>query len=159
MEKIMKYFWPVTIAVAICFIVGIISSRFQSEALVTWYPYLEKPAITPPAYVFPIAWSIIYLCMGASLGLAWYLPERLFKPVFRLFTLQLILNFSWSLFFFALHSPLAGFINILLLDAIIIAYIVKTSKVKAVSAWLFAPYLVWLAFATYLNGYIMVANW
>lgn len=158
MEKIMKYFWPVMIAVAICFIVGAISSRFQHNALIEWYPYLNKPSVTPPDFVFPIAWSIIYLCMGTSIGLAWYTPKREFKPIMKLFVLQLLLNFTWSILFFTLHSPIAGFINLIVLDAVTIMYIKKASSVNKASAWLFAPYILWLAFATYLNGYIMFAN-
>ncbi len=158
MEKIMKYFWPIAISVVICLIVGAISGHFQSNALIEWYPYLQKSSLTPPDFVFPIAWSIIYLCMGASIGLAWYAPEKEFKPIAKLFVVQLLLNFLWSLLFFTMQSPVAGFLDILVLDAVVIIYIVKSYKTNRASALLFVPYIAWLIFATYLNGYIMIAN-
>ena len=157
-ESMMRYFWPIAIAVAICYLVGYVSSLFQQEALIMWYPTLVKPAITPPDWVFPIAWGFIYLCMGVSIALVWYKPEKVFKPVLRLFAIQLLLNFIWSFLFFTMHSPALGFIDIIALDVTIILYTVEVYKLNKFSSWLFAPYIIWLAFATYLNGYIMLAN-
>jgi tryptophan-rich sensory protein len=155
---IMKYFGPTVIAVAICYLVGYISSLLQQESLAMWYPMLTKPAITPPDWVFPIAWSIIYLCMGISIALMWYKPETVFKPIIRLFAIQLLLNFAWSFLFFSLHSPAAAFIDIIALDVIVILYITKSYNLCKGSALLFVPYIAWLMFATYLNGFIMLAN-
>ncbi|MBQ7998189.1 MAG: tryptophan-rich sensory protein, partial [Bacteroidales bacterium] len=61
--------------------------------------------------------------------------------------------------FFTLRSPLLGMIDILALDAAVLIYTIKTYRTSRVSAWLFVPYLAWLVIATYLNGYIMIANW
>ena len=157
-NSMMRYFWPIVIAVTICYITGYVSSLFQQEALIMWYPTLYKPAITPPDWVFPIAWSFIYLCMGVSIALVWYKPEKVFKPILRIFAIQLLLNFIWSFLFFTMHSPSLGFIDIIALDVAVILYIAGVYKIKKISAWLFAPYIIWLAFATYLNGYIVLAN-
>lgn len=51
----------IIVPVVICFVVGFTASYFQKDAIANWYPYLNKPALTPPNIVFPIAWSIIYL--------------------------------------------------------------------------------------------------
>ena len=60
--------------------------------------------------------------------------------------------------FFYLRSPLSGFINILLLDIVVLFYILTVHRINRLSAWLFIPYILWLAFATYLNAYILIYN-
>lgn len=154
MRKVLSFVIPV----AVCFLVGLTASYFQSDAIKNWYPTLIKPALTPPNIVFPIAWSIIYLCMGISIGLiinSMTAPKRYF---IRVFVFQLFFNFTWSIGFFYLENPLIGFINILLLDIFVINYTLKSYPVNKTSSILFFPYVVWLLFATYLNGYILLYN-
>lgn len=154
MRKVLSFVIPV----AVCFLVGLTASYFQSDAIKNWYPTLIKPALTPPNIVFPIAWSIIYLCMGISIGLiinSMTAPKRYF---IRTFVFQLFFNFTWSIGFFYLENPLIGFINILLLDIFVINYTLKSYPVNKASSILFFPYVVWLLFATYLNGYILMYN-
>lgn len=154
----MKKFLSIVIAIAICFGVGFSAHYFQADALASWYPFLEKPSITPPDSVFPIAWGFIYLCMGISIGLIWDKPTYVrFIPLW-IFIGQLFLNFMWSILFFAMQSPMLGFFDILLLDIMAVLYTMQVYNVNRLSAWLFAPYLLWLAFATYLNAYILIAN-
>lgn len=59
----------IIIPILVCFLVGLSASYFQADAIKNWYPTLIKPVVTPPNIVFPIAWSIIYVCMGLSIGL------------------------------------------------------------------------------------------
>jgi tryptophan-rich sensory protein len=67
-------------------------------------------------------------------------------------------NFTWSIGFFYFQNPLIGFLNIILLDIFVINYTLKSYPVNKVSSLLFIPYLIWLLFATYLNGYILMYN-
>ena len=60
MKKTPYYLIPVLV----CFLLGFIAGRIQSDAIENWYPLLDKPALTPPNIAFPIAWSVIYLCIG-----------------------------------------------------------------------------------------------
>lgn len=154
----MKKAIPILIAILVCFGVGCTASYFQSESILNWYPTLNKPSFTPPNIAFPIAWSIIYLCMGISIGLLWNVQVVRRQIIIKLFGLQLLFNFTWSIFFFYFQSPLLGFSNILLLDMFVIYYMIESYPVKKWSAWLFIPYILWLLFATYLNGYILVYN-
>ena len=154
----MKKILSIVIAIAICFGVGYTARYFQSDALSSWYPFLEKPYITPPNEVFPIAWGIIYLCMGLSIGLIWdrsiyvrFVPQWLFIG-------QLFLNFMWSILFFTMQSPMLGFFDILLLDIVVVLYTIQVYPINRTSAWLFLPYILWLGFATFLNAYILIAN-
>jgi len=146
------------IPVLICFLVGFLAGQLQSESIETWYPYLNKPPLIPPNYVFPIAWNILYLCMGISVGLILNTPSPERSFLVRLFIVQLVVNFLWSVFFFYLQNPLLGLINIILLDILVFYYIIESYPRYKVSAILFIPYLLWIAFATYLNLYIYMNN-
>lgn len=151
MRKFLAYFLPVVIAIA----VGALGSYIQGEALVEWYPYIVKSPATPPAIVFPIAWGVLYILIGISAGTMLVKGDT---SVLRLWLLQLLLNFLWSVCFFALRSPFAGLLVILALDVTVFAYIVYTMGRRPAAAWLFVPYMLWLIFATYLNGYIYIHN-
>lgn len=107
---------PALVAVIICFSVGVMASYFQVDAIQTWYPFLNKPLLTPPNFIFPIVWSILYFCMGISIGLIWNTKHRKRKILRWLFSFQLLLNFTWSIYFFYFQNPFLGFIDILLLD-------------------------------------------
>lgn len=154
----MKKILSIIIAIAICFGVGLTARYFQADALVCWYPFLEKPAITPPDAMFPIAWGFIYLCMGISIGLIWDKPTYVrFAPMW-LFIWQLFFNFMWSILFFTMQSPMLGFFCIILLDISVVLYTMQVYHINRFSAWLFFPYIAWLTLATYLNAYILIAN-
>ena len=81
MKKIAAYLIPVLA----CFAVGISASFFQASSIAEWYPTLTKPTLTPPNIVFPIAWSVLYLCMGLSLGRL--IVRRQHKGIIRLWVL------------------------------------------------------------------------
>ncbi len=152
-----KKLW-IAVAIAVCFGVGYTARLFQEESLVTWYPLLDKPSVIPPNSVFPIAWGVIYVCMGVSVGLLQPLVGWRKGELLVLFVMQLVLNFLWSFTFFYMQNPLLGLINIVALAWVVVVYMIKSYRVSKVSSWLFVPYVLWLAFATYLNAYIYIAN-
>lgn len=154
----MKYFWSILISALVCFSVGITASYFQADSIDGWYQFLNKPSVTPPDYIFPIAWSIIYLCMGISFGIVWHLPPKRFNLLLGYFVLQLLLNFTWSILFFKLQNPALGFINIVALDMVVVLYALQAYRLNKTASFLFVPYILWLVLATYLNGYILVMN-
>lgn len=154
MRKVLNIIIPIVI----CFIVGFTASYFQSDSISSWYPTLIKPPLTPPNIMFPIAWTIIYLLMGLSIGLVLNTNNKGKKTSIVLFAVQLFFNFTWSIVFFYKQNLLIGFLNIVILDVLVINYIIKSRQINRVSSWLFIPYLLWLLFATYLNGYILFYN-
>ena len=154
----MRKILTILIPIIICFIIGLTASYFQQDAIKEWYPLLDKSNLTPPNIVFPIAWSIIYLCIGISIGIIYLSHSQKKNELAKLFGLQLFFNFAWSILFFYLENPLLGFIDILILDICVTVYIVKSYPVKKVSSALFWPYMIWIYFATYLNGYILLNN-
>lgn len=151
MKKFFAYSIPTVLALAI----GALGAYIQSPSITVWYPTLIKSSLTPPAVLFPIAWTILYILMGISLGA---MIAKGDMSLVRLWLVQLLVNFLWSVGFFALRSPLLGLIIILILDVLVFTYTIYAFSSHRVSAWLFVPYLLWLLFATYLTGYIYLHN-
>lgn len=154
----MKKFLAFLLPTLLCFLVGWVSAWIQTDALEEWYPYLIKSPVSPPAILFPIVWSALYIIIGISAGLVIATPSEQWHTTLLLWFIQLLLNFLWSFFFFALRSPLLALIDILLLLIVISLYAISASKISKGAAWLFVPYLCWVMFATYLNGYILIYN-
>ncbi|MCD7936459.1 MAG: tryptophan-rich sensory protein [Tannerellaceae bacterium] len=153
-RKLFTYLIPI----GVCFLLGFFSSYLQEDAVENWYPTLNRSMLTPPNWVFPLAWSFLYVCMGISIGMIWDSrdPSRIYFA--RLFFFQLIFNFGWSLLFFYLENPLLGFIDIVLLEMLIIFYAMRAWPRFKWSSYLFIPYILWVAFAAYLNFYILLSN-
>lgn len=154
MKKILPYLIPV----AICFILGFIASRLQTGAVDNWYPHLVKPSLTPPNWLFPIAWGVIYLLSGLSAGIIWDRAGAARKGILTLWGVQQFFNFTWSIAFFTMQNPLLGLVNIIILDILVLWYIIRTWPVSRAASVMFWPYMLWISFATYLNAYIFVMN-
>lgn len=154
----MKKAWDYILPTLLCFLLGGLVAWWQSDAIEEWYPLLIKPALTPPNAAFPIAWSIIYLCMGISAGLVITSAALSRRRVMTLWFFQLGFNVLWSILFFVFRSPLLGLIDIVILDILVVIYITQSARIRAGAAWLFVPYLLWILFATYLNAWILAAN-
>ena len=151
MKRFFNYLWPVLL----CFILGFAASKFQSKSMVEWYPTLVKSPLTPPNIAFPIAWSVLYLFIGLALG---RISGKGYKREVILWSVQMLLNFLWSIIFFTMRMPLLGFVDIILLDVVVMAFIYNVRNKDRVAFYLFIPYLIWLLFATYLNAYILFNN-
>ena len=116
-----------------------------------WYQGLIKSDLNPPGYVFGIVWPILYLLMAIT---AW----RTFEIIKNLFYVQLFLNAIWSWLFFSFHLPLISLIDIWLLIYINIKIILIVLKKDKLAGLLYAPYILWLLFASYLNLFIVINN-
>ena len=160
MEKCvsMKRLFPILIFVAICFFAGYLSRLLQAPSLETWYPGIVKSPLTPPAMAFPVVWAVLYLLMGVAAGILWGERSVYLRLLFTLFTMQLVLNVVWSFCFFYMQSPLMGLVTLLEMDMLALMFVAGCFVVCRVAGWLMVPYLVWLLFATYLNGYTAVYN-
>lgn len=103
-----------------------------------WYRTLAKPAWTPPDWVFPLGWALLYALIAVS---GWRVWERL----------QLALNAAWSAIFFGLKRPDWAFADVACLWLAILANILVFRQIDPLVAWLLLPYLGWVAFAGALN--------
>ncbi len=152
--------WKFIIAILLCESVGITSGLLASASNSLWFDSLNKPTWNPPAYLFGPVWTTLYLLMGISLGIIWShkAPELSKRSAYRLFALQLFLNFWWSLLFFKFHSPAFALLDIILMVVVIIANIFSFSRFSKPAAWLLVPYIAWVFFATLLNFAIWSLN-
>lgn len=149
----MKINWKVLIiSLIVVFAVGFLGSLFTSPNTGgDWYNSI-KPAITPPSFVFPVVWNILFFLIALSLYFAWTKSKKKEKPqIIWAFGVNLVLNVLWSVIFFHFKLPTIAFIEIILLWLSILWMILVTRKINKVSPWLLLPYLIWVAFATVLN--------
>ena len=121
------------------------------------YNYLVNPPLSPPSYLFPIVWSILYLLIGTS----YYIYRKNNNDdslTIKLYYIQLILNYLWSIIFFTLKLRTLAVIWIIVLAITIIYLMIRFYKEERTSFYLFIPYILWILFATYLNIGIVVLN-
>lgn len=139
--------------------VGALAGFLTKDSLANVYPLLEKSSLTPPGWVFPIVWMVLYLLMGIGMALveARGGPER--SRALSLFGIQLALNFGWSLLFFNSGAYLSALLCLIVLWVMILAMAGSFASVSRPAAWLQIPYLLWVAFAGYLNAAVWVLNW
>ena len=118
-----------------------------------WYEALEKPALTPPDWVFPVAWSVLYAMIAFSGWLLWRARGRgrdaMLATAF--WVVQLILNAAWSWIFFELHLTGLALAEIGVLWLAILLVVIFGMRVQRIAAALFIPYLLWVSFAAWLN--------
>lgn len=139
---------------------GALGSLATRPAIAGWYATLNKPPFNPPGWLFGPAWTVLYILMGIAAWLVWSrgLAAPGVKPALVLFLVQLALNVAWSFLFFAARSPLAGFVEIILLWVAILVTMVLFFRVSPAAGWLMVPYIGWVSFAAVLNGAIMLLN-
>jgi tryptophan-rich sensory protein len=118
-----------------------------------WYNDLKKSSLTPPGYVFGIAWSILYLFIAIS-----FLFNKIYcfnceENIF--FMIQLFLNLIWTPVFFKFKMIKLSLFIILFIIYFTIRYI---NISKSISKILLIPYLLWLFIALYFNLYIVINN-
>ena len=121
------------------------------------YNYLVNPPLSPPSYLFPIVWNILYLLIGIS----YYIYRKNNNDnslTIKLYYIQLILNYLWSIIFFTLKLRTLAVIWIIVLAITIIYLMIRFYKEERTIFYLFIPYILWVLFATYLNIGIVVLN-
>lgn len=124
-----------------------------------WYLALEKPAWTPPSWIFAPVWTALYGLMGVSAWLVWRRGGwRANAHSLRLFLIQLAVNFAWSFMFFALQRPGMALVNIAMLWVLIAIVTWAFARISAPAAWLLLPYFLWVSYATALNASIVWSN-
>jgi len=124
-----------------------------------WYRRLEKPSWQPPDWLFGAAWTTIYCFMVASAGMAWNAADAQQQSVLLwLIGINLILNILWSVLFFKIHRPDWALVEVVGLWLSILFWIIYTYSIHTLSAWLLAPYLLWVSVAAFLNLTIIRLN-
>jgi benzodiazapine receptor len=133
--------------------VGGISGFATASGMDSWYYSLTAPSFNPPGWVFGPVWTALYILMGISFYLIVKSPPSEDRTAaFLIFIIQLVLNFAWSFLFFKFRMTGVAFIEILLMWISILLMIRLFKKVNLTAAILQIPYLLWVSFASVLNG-------
>lgn len=142
-------------------LVGYVMGMLTRTNIDSWYRTLERSPLTPPDYLFGIAWSLLYIMIAISGFILWHLhqdksPEL--KQARTSFIIQLLLNWSWTPLFFIFHWTGTALVCLILI-LITTAYLLITSlQIDKRVSLLLLPYYLWLVFACYLNYFIWMHN-
>lgn len=126
---------------------------FLTRGSMESFEMLNKPPLSPPGWLFPVVWTILYILMGIS---SYIISEAETEAndvsgCLSIYYYQLVVNFLWSFFFFSFQWYLFSFFWLLLLWILVLLMIRCFAKISKVAAYLNIPYLVWVTFAGYLN--------
>ena len=114
------------------------------------YKNLEQPPLSPPSWLFPVAWTILYVLMGLAAYIV-FQEKPLNKTALTLYFVQLTVNFFWPLIFFNMQAYLFAFAVLVILWLLVLLTTILFFKTNRTAGWLMLPYLLWLTFAGYLN--------
>ncbi len=156
----MKIDWKkLIIAVAIPLAVGGLASLI-SMGQMDVFATLNKPPLSPPAWLFPVAWTILYVLMGIASYRVFVAsaPAEQKREALIYYALQLVFNFFWTIIFFNFEAYFFAFVWLVALWILIFITSKKFGAIDSVAELLLIPYLVWVAFAGYLNLGIWILN-
>jgi translocator protein len=155
LKKVMSILAWILFFQAIGYFLGTITQVNSAD----WYHTLHKSSLTPPAIVFPIAWSILYAMIALSGWNLWHHRQQPpAKKALGFYSAQMILNWAWSPLFFNFHLISVSFYCIILITLLTLITILLTRKNLKLSSIMLMPYFVWLIFASYLNGVVWILN-
>lgn len=142
-----------------CLLAGFLVGQTTDTGQGSWFQSLNQPSYQPPDWAFPVAWTGLYLLMGLA---AWRVWRRLGwaggRGPLGLFAVQLVVNLAWTPIFFGAQSIVGGLIVIVPMLALIVATAVAFWRVERLAGWMLTPYIAWVAFATILNGHLLLIN-
>lgn len=146
------------VSVGIALGTGILSS-FLAPNIAGQYMTLYKPSLSPPGWLFPIVWTILYILMGAAAYLVYESPKGEDRTSALLYYgAQLAVNLIWPVIFFRCEAYVTAFFWLLLLWYLVFVTFRKFTEINQLAGYLLIPYLVWLTFAGYLNLMIAIAD-
>jgi tryptophan-rich sensory protein len=141
-----------------CFGAAWLGSLATMPEIGNWYATLRKPVFNPPNWLFGPVWSILYFLMSVALYKIWLSPHPGRRKALSLFFAQLLLNVLWSYIFFRWHLLFIASVEIGLLLALIIIFILYSKPVSKIAGYCFIPYALWVSFAAVLSMSICILN-
>ena len=148
---------PLLISILLPLAVGGISAIVTGSAMQD-FMLMNKPALSPPGWLFPVVWTILYILMGIASYIVWQSKDRSKDLALKIYSLQLIFNFFWSYIFFNMQNYLFAFVWLIILWLFIIVTTVLFYRINKTAGYLLIPYLLWVTFAAYLNLAIYLLN-
>jgi translocator protein len=139
--------------------IGSVIGSLTKPQITIWYSSLNRSPLTPPNYVFPIAWTILYGMIGACGSIIWRAQSfSKLKALKTLYMIQLLLNWSWTPLFFHYHLIGASLMVLICINILVGAFIWLSYSTTRSLSLLMTPYLLWILFAGYLNFFIWQHN-
>ena len=152
-RKYKHYIVSIAIALAVGILGGIITYLGMGE-----FNSLNQPPLSPPGFLFPVVWSVLYVLMGVGAARVYKKDGNLFSPALKVYAAQLFFNFFWSVFFFGFGLYWFSFIWLAVLWGLVLAMIILFKNTDNAAAYMQIPYILWLTFAAYLNIGIAFLN-
>ena len=155
----MKRKW-ISLIVALVIPVGLVgglSALIAGNSMEVYESFI-KPPLSPPGWLFPVMWTILFILMGVASWLVYRSDSPLKSPALFLYGAQLAVNFFWTLPFFGERYYSGAFLVLVLLWAMILITIRQFGRIDKRAAWLLVPYVLWVTFAGYLNFFIALYN-
>ena len=156
----MKIKWKnLLVSIAIPLAVGGLSAFLTKDSMMD-FEALIKPPLSPPGWLFPAVWTILYVLMGIASYIIYQSRGNAIikRSALSAYALQLFLNFFWSIIFFNLKNYLFAFIWLIALILAIVATMLRFKRISGAAFYLLIPYLIWCIFALYLNFGIYLLN-
>lgn len=147
------------VCIAIPLLVGGLSALVTRSEMEK-YATLNQPPLSPPGWLFPIVWTVLFVLMGiASFLVLRRDPDGLVvRNALKLYGIQLVFNFVWSVLFFNLGMFYLAFAWLVLLWVLILVTLLQFRRIAPAAGWLMLPYLLWVTFAGYLNLAVAMLN-
>jgi len=139
--------------------VGALSGLLTREGMDYFMANVAQPPLSPPGWLFPVVWGILYALVGYGAARVWLSPEGKDRQRgLNLYVTQLVVNFFWSLIFFNARAYGFALLWLGLLWVLVLLMILQFRKTDKIAAWIQLPYLAWLTFAAYLNWGVWMLN-
>ncbi len=139
--------------------IGLVAGLITMDGVELYNAAVTQPPFSPPSWVFPVVWGILYALMGISAYLVSQTPPSMERSRgLNLMVIQLIVNFFWPLFFFNIQAYGFSLLWLIALWMLVLWMILTFRKTVPLAAWLQIPYLLWLTFAVYLNAGVWYLN-
>ena len=149
---------PYAVSILLTLAVGGLSGFLTSMGMDS-FDALTKPPLTPPSFLFPIVWTVLFILMGVGAARIFMTePTAARNRALIVYVVQLVVNFLWSIIFFNLQAYDFAFYWLILLWVLILTMIYLFCKVDKPAALIQTPYAIWVTFAGYLNLMIWLLN-
>ena len=152
-----KKIGKIILAIIIPLAVGGLSALITTNKM-ELFETVAKPPLAPPRWLFPVAWTILYILMGIASYLLYIADTEEGREALVLYGVQLFFNFFWSIIFFNLEAYWFALIWLFIMWIIILLLLIKSKKVDERAFWLLLTYFIWTTFAFYLNFGIAILN-
>ncbi|WP_291632730.1 TspO/MBR family protein [Clostridium sp.] len=154
-KSIVALIISILLAQGIGFLSGFLSMTPQNT-----YENFNKPSFSPPGWVFPVVWTILFFLMAVAAYRIWMKGKsgEGVRKALVLYGIQLFLNFLWSIIFFRFRLYAIAFLELLLLLVFILLTTFEFYRIDKPAAYLMIPYIAWVSFAGVLNYTIWMIN-